>query len=286
MDVGRPTLNWNGVRKNAFAAQVALLYYVVLLQGLTTTVRGRWREGLKQLFAPIGYWRLWPNAVVLAAQRAQGARTVLDVSSPKALSLVLARDSEVRATDLDDPALMTRWKPTAEALGLASYRVQFEDACALDFPDRSFDLVYSISVIEHIPKTGDTRALEEFARVVKPGGLVVVEVPFRRQYEEISLPYDSKGAPLESPRFYERHYDLKALNERLIVPGLSLKAQWILGEWLPIDPWIATPRLPRPIRLAILPFEPLLAVLNYWMRSDDSKGRPLAAIRVFQREAA
>ena len=65
---------------------------------------------------------------------------------------------------------------------------------------------------------------------------------------------------------------------RLLAPGLTREQCWILGEWLPIDPWIATPRLPRILRLLILPFEPVLAMVNYWMRPDDSAGRPLAAL--------
>jgi hypothetical protein len=95
--------------------------------------------------------------------------------------------------------------------------------------------------------------------------------------------YDSKGFKLDTPRFYERYYDNGWLDSRLQAPGLVLDQRWILGEWLPIDPWIATPRLPRPLRLLLLPFEPLLALVNYWMRKDDTSGRPLAALLVFRK---
>jgi len=54
--------------------------------------------------------------------------------------------------------------------------VQFEvgDATKLRFPSNSFDIVYSFSVIDHIP-TGEGRqqAINEMARVVKPEGHVV-----------------------------------------------------------------------------------------------------------------
>jgi SAM-dependent methyltransferase len=261
------------------------IYLSALRIGMRTLFRGFWREGWKQCIAPVGYWRLWPNAVLLSEYDKNRPRRILDVSSPKLPSLILGRRAEVWATDLDDPALPARWRRTAEALGLRNYHVQFEDACRLSFPDASFDMVYSISVIEHIPGHGDTAALAEFQRVLRPGGVAIVEVPFRRQRQDVLQHYDSKGFPLETPRFYERYYDNESLDSRLQAPGLAVEQRWILGEWLPVDPWIATPRLPRPLRLLLLPLEPWLAMANYWMRKDDSAGRPLAALLVFRKAA-
>ena len=42
------------------------------------------------------------------------------------------------------------------------------DARSLDFPDGSFDAVYSFGVLQHIPEVG--RAVTEIYRVLKPGG--------------------------------------------------------------------------------------------------------------------
>lgn len=187
------------------------------------------------------------------------------------------------AIDLDDTNLLQRWVPTAQRLGLSNYHAEFQDARHLNFPDASFDYVYSISVIEHIPENGDSEALREFRRVLKPGGLAVVEVPFRRAHEDVYQSYDSKGAPLEHPRFYERYYDLATLTQRLTVPGLTVEYKRILGEWMPIDPWIAMPRLPRLLRVALLPLEPLLAILNMWVREANGAGRPLGATLVYRK---
>lgn len=49
------------------------------------------------------------------------------------------------------------------------------DARNLPYKDNSFDIVYSIGVIEHFDETH--QALEEQVRVCKPGGLVVAVVP-------------------------------------------------------------------------------------------------------------
>jgi SAM-dependent methyltransferase len=49
------------------------------------------------------------------------------------------------------------------------------DATAMPFPDGSFDRVIAAEVLEHI--LDDQRAINEVARVLKPGGLAAVTVP-------------------------------------------------------------------------------------------------------------
>lgn len=46
------------------------------------------------------------------------------------------------------------------------------DACELDFPDASFDAVYSFDVFEHLDRP--EKAAEEIVRVLKPGGAAVL----------------------------------------------------------------------------------------------------------------
>lgn len=54
--------------------------------------------------------------------------------------------------------------------------VRREDVTALSFADREFDAIVSLDVLEHVP---DFRAaLREFARVLQPGGTLVLTVPF------------------------------------------------------------------------------------------------------------
>jgi SAM-dependent methyltransferase len=55
-------------------------------------------------------------------------------------------------------------------------RVRYGDVTRLDFKDRSFDAIASFEVLEHVPDW--RRALTEFARVLKPGGTLILTAPF------------------------------------------------------------------------------------------------------------
>jgi SAM-dependent methyltransferase len=72
------------------------------------------------------------------------------------------------ATDIS-PGMLAALAETAERLGL-DVRTAASDAERLPFPDASFDLVFGHAVLHHVP---DLRsAFAEFARVLRPGGVV------------------------------------------------------------------------------------------------------------------
>ncbi len=74
---------------------------------------------------------------------------------------------------------------TAGVLDRIGGPVEFkrEDATCLTFSDDSFDLVYSISVIEHIYEDR-VRAISEMVRVTRLGGLIYITYPVARQIVE------------------------------------------------------------------------------------------------------
>src|SRR5450432_443830 len=49
------------------------------------------------------------------------------------------------------------------------------DATSMPFPDGAFDQVIAAEVLEHIP--ADQAAMNEIARVLRPGGIAAVTVP-------------------------------------------------------------------------------------------------------------
>jgi SAM-dependent methyltransferase len=236
-------------------------------------------EGLKFLVAPVGYWRLAPFMLLEEEFHACNARRVLDVSSPKLMSLRFAAlGAEVIAADLDDDAIFGRWLRAARALKLANYSTEFVDARRLPYPDNSFDLTYSISVIEHIPENGDSVAIDEMLRVVRPGGKVVIEVPFRHEGKDVYRNHDSKGTPVSKPMFFERQYDERMVVDRLV--RWRPCSRTMLGETLALDPWISGERkMPKALRIFFLPLEPLIAMWNY----GPNRRRPLAMYMVFEK---
>lgn len=87
-----------------------------------------------------------------------------------------------------------------QVFGLAGKVLQ-RDATKMDFPDESFDAVYSFGVLLHIPQV--ERAVAEIARVLRPGGEVLVML-----YNRSSINYQLEIRLLR-----------RALRRLLVVPG-------------------------------------------------------------------
>lgn len=69
--------------------------------------------------------------------------------------------------------------------GLTNVALCRMDARALDFPDQSFDHVAAMHVISVVPEP--ERVMAEIARVVRPGGTVLVVNHFRRDRGALAL---------------------------------------------------------------------------------------------------
>jgi SAM-dependent methyltransferase len=81
-------------------------------------------------------------------------------------------------------------------------------------------------VLEHIPGDGDTRTIRELARVLKPGGRLVVTVPYAGKYRSECIEQDVYNLHNgKRGTFHWSHfYDEAALRKKLIEgSGLELE---------------------------------------------------------------
>jgi len=93
----------------------------------------------------------------------------------------LRRGAHVVALDSDEgelqqvTSMFAAMREAGEVPHGAGARAAAGDATAMPFPDGSFDRVIAAEVLEHIP--ADQAAMNELARVLRPGGLAAVTVP-------------------------------------------------------------------------------------------------------------
>lgn len=66
---------------------------------------------------------------------------------------------------------MLKLRDDAKKLGITNFHAEIQDARNLHlYSDNYFDRVSAISTLEHIPNDGDSIAIKEMSRVLKPGG--------------------------------------------------------------------------------------------------------------------
>ena len=120
-----------------------------------------------------------------------------------------------------DIADTTAVKAQARACALgAPIRIAVADAAALPFASNTFDGVYTMGTLEHVPDSD--RAFAELARVMKPGGVAIVGVPNRRDPFLFWLASRAMQALGRYPYGYERWYTNEELGGQLRAQGLRL----------------------------------------------------------------
>lgn len=96
------------------------------------------------------------------------------------------------------------------------------DLCDLRFPDGTFDLVLMQHVIEEIPD--DRKAFSEIARVLKPSGTAILEVPHQATSpatEEFGEPRQFGNVRRYGVDFYERLAPYFSWRQELAVDGIA-----------------------------------------------------------------
>lgn len=207
--------------------------------GVRSLFGGFQREAAARIINPLSYPRLMEYELTLGPLGPLDGMRVLDIGSPKLPSLLIARDGkcELYTTDIRDyfigaTADFLRRLGQGPRLG-RDLHLQVQDARHLTYPDRFFDRIFSISVLEHVPDDGDSIAMRDIARVLKPGGVLTLTVPFSAKgyHEEFLTGPVYEREEQGRPTFYQRYHDIDSLHRRLIEPsGLQLVKTTFFGE--------------------------------------------------------
>jgi ubiquinone/menaquinone biosynthesis C-methylase UbiE len=153
---------------------------------------GGWDEA--EFFATGSKDIAWLRAVVEQAGGRFGGRALDFGCGVGRLSRGLAEHTE-HVVGIDVAASMIA---RARALNPLPDRVEFVHNVARDLPfdDATFDLVVSLIVLQHLPPPLTLRYLLEFARVLRPGGVLAVQLPSEPAAAE-PLPAPARRAHIE-----------------------------------------------------------------------------------------
>ena len=147
--------------------------------------RYRWHYHLRELFSSLEGSRGWLLEV--------GCGIGVD-------SIQLARCGfDVTAVDLTENAIRVA-RQLAQQRGV-TVDFRLGNAERLDFPDESFDAVYSFGVLHHTPDI--EQAVAEVRRILRPGGTAYVMLYHRDSL--VNLVHKLLRLPYESPRDREDH---------------------------------------------------------------------------------
>ena len=188
---------------------------------------------------PMNYARMMELPLTILFMNADRKDRILDVSSPKLLSLFLAREGHtgVVAADLED-YFVADFEAYQRHAGVQLQTSVFDAGREIPFADGHFDKIFSVSVLEHIPHDGDIRALREMLRVLKPGGTLVITLPAFAHYVEewaVDAHYWKSIQNEKGETFFQRRYDEDRLRATLAVPGGVVQEVLLVAE-KPIRP--------------------------------------------------
>jgi SAM-dependent methyltransferase len=112
------------------------------------------------------------------------------------------------------------------------FAMEAMDLTATGLPDADRDLVIAYHVLEHIPD--DRAAMKEIRRILRPGGMALLEVPLRG--DDTDEQYMHASAEVRTQHYLQpdhvRWYGARDFVERLQQSGFSVE-RWAVGERFP-----------------------------------------------------
>ena len=150
------------------------LYFFGLSLGLKSILKLRKisLRFLEMVILPMSYWRAIETPLMLNSIEPKENELILDLGSPKLLSFYIAKKKKAKVISSDiNPYFLDYCKDFKQALGLSNeYRLEVIDATRTKLKNNFVDKIYALSVFEHIPGNGDSKAMREAKRILRKGG--------------------------------------------------------------------------------------------------------------------
>jgi SAM-dependent methyltransferase len=294
----RPAFLHRSIVSMAPAPFFLSLYRFAFQYAIAQFRAGRTRRGLYLLLRSVDYWRVREFSVSWEYLEAAGGEQILDVSSPKLFpAFVAARTrANVRATDVYDDGGLKDADVFRRVTGTQNLAVEQCDVRKLPYPDAAFDKVLSISVLEHVAPSegGDVVALREIRRVLRPGGLLVLTLPYSNDHKvEFASRdvYERKRDSETEELFYQRRYN-KASLERLLLSSSELvveSSEFLCEPPLPCtnrEVWTLIGEGNKIKRLVLAPLNWIFAIACIRRRHEHDPGSRASVIALKIRKAS
>ncbi len=117
------------------------------------------------------------------ARRFVAGKRVLDAACGEGYGTALVAEVAASAVGVDIDAAVVATARGAYAQR-ANLRFEVASVTLLPLADQSIDVVVSFETVEHVSAHEQTMMLAEFARVLAPGGLLVMSSPNKRRYSD------------------------------------------------------------------------------------------------------
>ena len=176
-------------------------------------------------FGHVGKYRLesWQKSYIEKIKKymlgESHKKVLIDIASGSGyISVEMAKlGLNVIATDLSSEAInnLNKYK---KQFSLHNLTIKKCFAEKIPLPDKSVDFIVANAILEHIP--GEMQAIEEWKRILKPGGKMFITVPLKYQYvwPFLWIPnyvHDKRIGHL-------RRYDLNTLKYRFKLPIINV----------------------------------------------------------------
>lgn len=190
------------------------------MKGLRLLLRkGDLVGGYGLIVAPLDSVRYFEFDFMWRMVKKMNIRSYLDVSSPRLLPLMVAGRAGDLMVDLINPDRndLPATIALASAFGAAD-KCRFH-ACLIEeasLEPNSFDLITSMSVIEHIPD--DKGAIQKMWNLLKPGGVLMISVPCAakasEEYTNLN-DYELIDTDENGFVFWQRYYDEELIQQNI-----------------------------------------------------------------------